>query len=97
MKVFVHVSTAYTNCNKWHIKEEVLPTDFDPEKLITSAEQMSEYELEIFSHKIKGDYPNTYIFTKNIAEVLVYKERHDLPVVIYRPAISKLSVNTTKF
>lgn len=89
MQSFVHVSTAYTNCNFLHIKEEVVPINFDPQKLITAAEKMNEYELEIFSEKIKGDYPNTYIFTKNIAEVLVYKEKHDLPVVIYRPAISK--------
>lgn len=55
--------------------------------MIAAAERMSEYELEIFTRKILGDYPNTYIFTKNIAEVLVHREQDNLPVIIYRPAL----------
>lgn len=34
-----------------------------------------------------GDYPNTYTFTKGLAEHIVTTERGDMPVTIVRPSI----------
>lgn len=87
LQVFVHVSTAYTNCNRLVIPEKVIPSDFDPEKMIKVAETFTEAQLEIITEKLLKDYPNTYIFTKNLAENLVYQHRYEMPIVIYRPSI----------
>jgi len=34
-----------------------------------------------------GKFPNTYTYTKNLAEKSLYKNRGDLPVVLFRPSI----------
>jgi fatty acyl-CoA reductase len=34
-----------------------------------------------------GQFPNTYTFTKNMAEKTLLKRKGDLPVVLFRPAI----------
>ena len=31
--------------------------------------------------------PNTYTFTKSLAESLLFKHRHDLPIAVFRPSI----------
>ena len=34
-----------------------------------------------------GDYPNTYTFTKGLAEYIVTTERDEMPISIVRPSI----------
>ena len=36
---------------------------------------------------IIGDYPNTYTFTKGLAERMLQKRRGNMPMVIIRPSI----------
>lgn len=38
-------------------------------------------------HRILGDFPNTYAFTKNLAEALVVEQMSEMPAVIMRPSI----------
>lgn len=42
-----------------------------------------------FFCRILGKWPNTYTFTKAMAENLIKNNSNGLPMVIYRPAISK--------
>ena len=37
--------------------------------------------------ELLGDYPNTYTFTKGLAEHIVTTENGDMPVSIVRPSI----------
>lgn len=57
--------------------------------MIQITESFKEHELEIFTKKILGKFPNTYIITKNLAEQLLYKHRHEVPLIIYRPGIGE--------
>lgn len=42
--------------------------------------------------KILGDWPNTYTFTKSMAErTLLKRRRHDIPMLILRPSIINAS------
>lgn len=34
-----------------------------------------------------GDLPNTYSFTKSLAEDLIRREAQDLPIFVFRPTI----------
>jgi fatty acyl-CoA reductase len=43
--------------------------------------------LNILTPKMIKDRPNTYTYTKSIAEYLVYEARGELPVAIFRPSI----------
>lgn len=89
LEVLVYVSTAYTNCQHRLIKEKLYEPRADWRKMISAAERYTEYELEVISEKMLDSAPNTYIFTKSLAEHVVYDHRSEIPVVIYRPSVGK--------
>lgn len=43
-------------------------------------------------HRALAQWPNTYIFTKAIAETLIRDSSEGLPVGIFRPSMGKKSV-----
>ncbi|XP_025122471.1 fatty acyl-CoA reductase 1 isoform X4 [Bubalus bubalis] len=87
LEVFMHVSTAYAYCNRKHIDEVVYPPPVDPKKLIDSLEWMDDGLVNDITPKLIGDRPNTYIYTKALAENVVQQEGAKLNVVIVRPSI----------
>ncbi len=46
--------------------------------------------LIIFDYRLLGDYPNTYVFTKAVAEEICKIKGADLPLTIFRPAIGNI-------
>jgi fatty acyl-CoA reductase len=84
---FVHVSTAFANCDQPSIEEMVYPPPVEPQKLINALEWMDDKMVAMITPKLIGDKPNTYTYTKHLAENLLIKEGHDLPLVIIRPSI----------
>ncbi|XP_075568144.1 fatty acyl-CoA reductase 1 isoform X5 [Pelecanus crispus] len=87
LEVFMHVSTAFAYCNQKQIGEVVYPPPVDPRKLIDSLEWMDDGLVEDITPKLIGDRPNTYIFTKALAEYVVQQEAEKLNVAIIRPSI----------
>ncbi|KAI5945318.1 Fatty acyl-CoA reductase 1 [Manis javanica] len=87
LEVFMHVSTAYAYCNRKHIDEVVYPPPVDPKKLIESLEWMDDGLVNDITPKLIGDRPNTYIYTKALAEYVVQQEGAKLNVAIVRPSI----------
>jgi nucleoside-diphosphate-sugar epimerase len=77
LKGFVHVSTAYVNSDRQGFHAEELPQlSFDPEETVQLILQMDQKELEKATPKLIGNYPNTYTYTKAIAERLLEKRRY---------------------
>ena len=87
IEVFLHVSTAYANCDRQFIAEEVYPSPVAPEKLIDTVKWMDNDVTELLTPKVLRTRPNTYTYTKAIAETLVVNECKDLPCTIIRPSI----------
>ncbi|KAM4017050.1 fatty acyl-CoA reductase 1 isoform 1-T1 [Anomaloglossus baeobatrachus] len=87
LEVFIHVSTAYANCNRKHIEEVVYPPPVDPKKLIESLEWMEDGLVNDITPKLIGDRPNTYTYTKALAEYIVQQEGSKLNIAIVRPSI----------
>ncbi|KOX80980.1 hypothetical protein WN51_00898 [Melipona quadrifasciata] len=87
LKSFVHVSTAYANCPLDLIEEKVYEAPIDGDKLITVVEYMDEKLIDEITPRLLGAWPNTYTYTKAIAESVVVKQADELPVGIFRPAI----------
>ncbi|XP_030759584.1 fatty acyl-CoA reductase wat-like [Sitophilus oryzae] len=87
LKCFMHTSTIFGNCMQSVIEEKVYPPAIDSHKLILMTECAPEKILEEITPKLIEPYPNTYTFTKQVAEDLVKKEGENLPVAIFRPAI----------
>ncbi|CAF0861131.1 unnamed protein product [Brachionus calyciflorus] len=87
LKIFVHVSTAYANCDRPRITEEVYPPPVQPEKIIEAAEWMDDSLINLITPSIIKNRPNTYTYTKAIAESLIIKECKEMPCCIVRPSI----------
>ncbi|XP_076114354.1 fatty acyl-CoA reductase 1-like isoform X1 [Mytilus galloprovincialis] len=87
LEVFVHVSTAYANCDRPFIEEMVYQPSVEPQKLIDALDWLDDEMLDQITSKLIGDKPNTYTFTKQLAEHLLIKEGSNLPLAILRPSI----------
>ncbi|XP_028441566.1 fatty acyl-CoA reductase 1 isoform X1 [Perca flavescens] len=87
LEVFLHVSTAYANCDRELIEEIVYPPPVDYRRLIDSLDWMDEELVTALTPKLIGKRPNTYTYTKALAEYMVQQEAGDLNVAIVRPSI----------
>lgn len=87
LEVFVHVSTAYANCDRHHITETVYNSPIAPDKLLEAVEWMEEDLVKILTPDMHKLRPNTYTYTKAVAETVVLEAQKELPIVIVRPSI----------
>ncbi|KAK7600949.1 hypothetical protein V9T40_008390 [Parthenolecanium corni] len=88
LKAFVHVSTAFSNCVGRNVVEEKLyDSPISPMNLLTLVDTLDEDVLERITPGLLGNYPNTYVFTKAVAEEVCRLKGSDLPLAIFRPAI----------
>lgn len=85
---FVHISTTYCNTDRKVIDEKIYPPYADWRKCIQLAEEVDSYTLDILTQKFIQPLPNTYTFTKSLAEHVV-KDLCEgkIPAIIYRPSI----------
>ncbi|KAH8330999.1 hypothetical protein KR067_010044, partial [Drosophila pandora] len=86
---YLHVSTAYSNCVIFRIEEKFYPEHLTcgSEKVLALSELVSDQVLDGMEPALRGDFPNTYAYTKALAEDVILKEAGSLPVSIYRPSI----------
>ena len=85
----IDVSTAYCNCELKQIDEKIYPAPVDPQSIldicnILDAEKLNNPQV---TQVMIGPKPNTYTFTKQLAEHLVLTEGAGLPLAIVRPSI----------
>ncbi|XP_014293865.1 putative fatty acyl-CoA reductase CG5065 [Halyomorpha halys] len=92
LEALIHVSTAYCNCDRYEVKEEIYPPPYDPEHIIQAMEWMDDELIQTLTPKLIGNRPNTYTFTKALTEHMLLKESGNLPVAIVRPSIVISSV-----
>lgn len=85
----IHTSTAFCNVEHAVMEEKVYDFPHRPEDLMRCAEWMSEEAMAVAQQEILGIHPNTYTYTKRMAEILVRDEyvKNGLPVCIVRPSI----------
>ncbi|XP_062276525.1 fatty acyl-CoA reductase 1 [Scomber scombrus] len=87
LEIFIHISTAYANCDRELIEEVVYPPPVDYRRLIDTLDWMDDDLVLALTPKLIGERPNTYTYTKALAEYLVQQEAGDLNVAIIRPSI----------
>ncbi|CRK98511.1 CLUMA_CG011867, isoform A [Clunio marinus] len=89
LKSFVHVSTAYIEPRNLYVEEKVYPIHANWRTYINYAENVEEEILNFLTPKLTKFAPNTYTFTKHLAEhvCIDYMKEYNLPVIIYRPSI----------
>jgi fatty acyl-CoA reductase len=89
LESLVHVSTAYANCDLSEITEEIYPPPGSPQGMVDLCKWMDKEKLNDpeMTAKFIGNRPNTYTFTKAMAETVLLKEAGSLPISIVRPSI----------
>ncbi|KAL8601936.1 hypothetical protein ACOMHN_008428 [Nucella lapillus] len=87
LQSLIHVSTAYANCDRQLVAEKVYEPPMHPRKLIDAIEWMDKDTIEALTTKLIGSRPNTYTYTKAMAESLLMEEAKGLPMAIVRPSI----------
>ncbi|XP_052130700.1 fatty acyl-CoA reductase 1 [Frankliniella occidentalis] len=89
LEVMVHVSTTYCNTHANVIEERVYPmpaeTREDWREIISLAETLDEEALE--SRVARGYQPNTYTFSKALAEQIMKDHSDRFNIAVFRPAI----------
>lgn len=89
LEVLVHVSTTYCNTHQPVIEERVYPlppeTRFHWSEVIRLAETLTAAELE--ARVAVGYQPNTYTFSKALAEQVMSDHADRLNIAILRPSI----------
>jgi len=85
----VHISTCYVNSNfEGWIDEKLYDLGFDPEEVLKQVSALNTSQLEkVTVTGILRDWPNTYTFTKAMAECLIQRHKGSVPVAIVRPSI----------
>lgn len=87
IKCVMHVSTTFNNLGVGSVKEEVYPPIADWQKTIEVCEKMNDNTLEFVTKKYINFMPNTYVFSKNLAEHVSLHYKDKLPIIIFRPSI----------
>ncbi|XP_023940543.1 fatty acyl-CoA reductase wat [Bicyclus anynana] len=87
LKVFMHISTAYSNSHLYHIEERFYPCDEDSGKLQHMIDKLTDEQINDVLPTILGKWPNTYTFTKALAENELRLNARNVPLGIFRPAI----------
>ncbi|XP_037932388.1 fatty acyl-CoA reductase 1 [Teleopsis dalmanni] len=93
LKLFMHISTFFSNPHLKFIEPKVYPAPIDWKICLEALNNKDILKnLNFFSDKLSGGFPNTYTFTKNLSESLVNDYRDRLPVAIFKPSVVLFSV-----
>ncbi|KAK9507268.1 hypothetical protein O3M35_007169 [Rhynocoris fuscipes] len=69
------------------IEEKIYPPIADWKEVLKITEKVDPQALTILTDKYLNGLPNTYVFSKSLAEAIVWEVRDKIPIVIFRPTI----------
>ncbi|XP_049883805.1 fatty acyl-CoA reductase wat-like [Pectinophora gossypiella] len=87
LDVLMHISTAYSNSHLPLIEERFYSCDANCEQLHQMVDKLTDSEIDNALPTILGPWPNTYTFTKALAEKELRVNAGGMPIGIFRPAI----------
>ncbi|KAL6258578.1 hypothetical protein P5V15_010532 [Pogonomyrmex californicus] len=87
LKAFVHLSTAFCHVDQEELGERIYDSPNDPQDIMRLIQWLDEDAIDLITPKLLHPHPNTYTYSKRLAETLVANEFPKLPCVIARPSI----------
>ncbi|XP_072944251.1 fatty acyl-CoA reductase 1-like [Epargyreus clarus] len=87
LAAFIHLSTAFCYPDYDRMAERVHDPPANPEEVLRAASWLSEEQLNILAPSIMQKHPNSYTYSKRLAEALVRDSYPELPAVVVRPSI----------
>lgn len=93
IKAFIHLSTAFCHVDQEELGERVYESPHDPDDVMRLIQWMDESAIDLVTPKLMEPHPNTYTYSKRLAEELVVNEYPGLPCCIARPSIVTPALN----
>ncbi|KAL2719271.1 fatty acyl-CoA reductase wat-like isoform X2, partial [Vespula squamosa] len=87
LESFVYVCLAYSNYANNPIEEKFYEPPMDAYKLLDLMDSMDEKLIDDITPQLLGLWPNTYLYTKSVAENVVRKNAGMIPIGIFRPGM----------
>ncbi|XP_053672182.1 putative fatty acyl-CoA reductase CG5065 [Anopheles nili] len=87
LRAVVHVSTAYSNPENHYVEEKLYPPKYDWKTLVQAVNRYDPETLDALMQKLSQNSPNTYTYTKGLAEQVCNEYSNDLPLAIVRPSV----------
>lgn len=83
------MSTAFIKSHEVFLQDKPYDPPADPHMVIDLIGSLKEHEIDLLEAKVLETSPNTYVYTKALAESLVVEasEKQGLKAVIVRPSI----------
>lgn len=89
LKALVHLSTTFCSADIDEFKEKIYDSPVEPENIISFTNSMKPEVVDAATEMLIRPHPNTYTFTKRLAETLVANSYKDIKIAIVRPSIGK--------
>ncbi|KAF2904770.1 hypothetical protein ILUMI_01406 [Ignelater luminosus] len=89
LKSMVVVSTAYSNCTQSIIEEKFYDPPVQATTLVKLANELEERVLDEITPGLMSEWPNTYCYTKAVAENMLREKAKDLPAGLFRPSVGR--------
>lgn len=86
---FLYFSTAFCSADIDVFEEKIYDCKENPMDVIDVARWMSTETLEDVKPRLIHPHPNTYTYSKRLAEKLIANEYGKLPVCVVRPSVGK--------
>ncbi|XP_025261932.1 putative fatty acyl-CoA reductase CG5065 isoform X2 [Camponotus floridanus] len=87
LQAFIYLSTAFCHVDQKEIDERIYDSSNDPEDILKLVQYLNEDTIDRITPKLIHPHPNTYTYSKHLAEKLVANEFPELPCCIARPSI----------
>ncbi|XP_037295574.1 putative fatty acyl-CoA reductase CG5065 isoform X2 [Manduca sexta] len=87
LAAFIHLSTAFCYPDYERLGEKVYDPPADPHEVLRAASWLSEAQLNLLAPSILQKHPNSYTYSKRLAEALVRDSYPGLPAAVVRPSI----------
>lgn len=92
---FAHISTIFSHCWQNNIDEIFYPAPIDPDEMIRIFEYLEHKGnigndgtvLEAVTRRLTQPWPNNFTFSTALAEELVRRAGHVIPVTVIRPSM----------
>lgn len=97
IKAIMHVSTTYSHPELKTVGEVIHEPYVDWRKTIEISEKCDDDSMRVLTPLYTNFMPNTYTFTKALAEQIVDDTKDELPLVLFRPSIVISTMKVTIF
>nr|UEV87808.1 fatty acyl reductase 2 [Maruca vitrata] len=87
LQAFIHLSTAFCYPDYERMAERVHDPPADPHEVLRAAGWLTEHQLNLLAPSMMQKHPNSYTYSKRLAEALVRESYPDIPAAVVRPSI----------